>query len=151
VKKLIVASIFALSTVSLIVGLYAVGVLSSAPVNSHGGPVTDYVSLIDNLRASGVTVSPAGNISQPFFSIEGYIINVKGEQIQVFEYSDQEAAEEDAKLVSPDGNTVGLTMVQWLDTPHFYKIGNLIAIYIGDDSSTNNTLKNLLGTQFAGG
>ncbi len=36
-----------------------------------GGPVTDYVSLIDNLRAAGATVEPAGDISQPFFSVKG--------------------------------------------------------------------------------
>ncbi len=149
-KTIIIALIAALSTVSLMGGIYAIEVYSPAPVTSHGGPVTDYVSLIDNLRASGATVSPAGNISQPFFSVEGKTISVNNEQIQIFEYIDQEAAEEEAKQVSSDGSSVGLSMILWVDTLHFYKEGNLIVLYIGDDSTTNNTLENLLGTQFAG-
>ena len=32
----------------------------TAPIVSHGGPVKDYVSLVDNLRAAGATVDPAG-------------------------------------------------------------------------------------------
>ena len=44
------------------------------PVVSHGGPVTDYVSLFDNLRAAGTSVVPAGDVSQPFFSVTGNAI-----------------------------------------------------------------------------
>lgn len=149
-KTIIVTLILAISTASLLGGLYAAEVYSSAPKTSHNRQVTDYVSLIDNLRVSGATVSPTGNISQPFFSVQGYIISVNDEQIQVFEYSDKDATEQDAKLVSLDGSSVGLSMILWVDTPHFYKTDKLIVIYIGDDSTINNILENLLGTQFAG-
>ena len=40
----------------------------TTPIVSHGGPVKDYVSLVDGLRAAGATVDPAGTLSQPFFA-----------------------------------------------------------------------------------
>ena len=43
----------------------------TTPIVSHGGPVKDYVSLVDNLRAAGATVDPAGTVSQPFFAPQG--------------------------------------------------------------------------------
>ncbi len=120
------------------------------PVVSHGGPVTDYVSLFDNLRAAGATVEPAGDISQPFFSVKGNAITVNGENVQVFEYADAATADTEAALVSPDGSSVGITMVSWVATPHFYKTGRLIVLYVGDDTAVQNVLEAVLGSQFAG-
>ena len=120
------------------------------PVVSHGGPVTDYVSLIDNLRASGATVEPAGEISQPFFSVKGNAITVNGENVQVFEYADAAAVEAEAALVSADGSSVGTTMVSWVAAPHFYQAGKLIVLYVGDSATVINVLEAVLGTQFAG-
>ena len=120
------------------------------PVVSHGGPVTDYVSLIDNLRAAGVTVEPAGDISQPFFSVKGNAITVNSENVQVFEYADAATADTEAALVSPDGSSVGTTMVSWVATPHFYKTGRLIVLYVGGDTAVQNVLEAVLGSQFAG-
>ena len=120
------------------------------PVVSHGGPVTDYVSLIDNLRAAGATVEPAGDISQPFFSGKGNAMTVNGENVQVFEYADAATAEAEAALVSPDGSSIGTTMVGWVATPHFYKVGKLIVLYVGDSTAVIDALKAALGPQFAG-
>ena len=120
------------------------------PPPSHGGPVTDYVSLIDNLRAAGATVEPAGEVSQPFFSVKGNAITVNGENVQVFEYADAATADTEAALVSPDGSSVGTTMISWVAAPHFYKTGRLIVLYVGDDTAVINVLEDVLGAQFAG-
>jgi len=107
-------------------------------------PVTDYVSLIDQLRKSGANVEPAGTIDQPFFSVVGKSILVNGENVQVFEYSTQAEAEEDASNVSPDGHSIGLSMPLWVEAPHFYQKEKI------DDPSTIALLESILGTQFAG-
>ncbi len=120
------------------------------PVVSHGGPVTDYISLFDNLRAAGATVEPAGEISQPFFSVKGNAITVDGENVQVFEYADTTTADAEAALVSPDGSSIGTTMVSWVATPHFYKTGKLIVLYVGDNTGVISVLEDLLNPQFAG-
>lgn len=120
-------------------------------VVSHGGPVEDYVSLIDNLRASGATVEPVGEVEQAFFSVKGWIINVNGADVQVFEYADTAAAAAAAALVAPDGGSVGTTMVTWVETPHFYKLGKLIVLYVGTDAAVTTLLEKAFGPQFAGG
>ena len=117
---------------------------------SHGGPVTDYVSLIDQLRKSGAIVEPAGSIEQPFFSVVGQSILVNGENVQVFEYPTQTEAEEDASKVSPDGHSIGLSMPLWVDPPHFHQKEKIIVLYVGEDPPTIELLESILGTQFAG-
>jgi len=121
-----------------------------APPVSHGGPVSDYVNLIDNLRAAGATVDPAGDVTQPFFSVKGQVIKVNGEDVQVFEYSDEAAVEAEAELVSPDGSSIGTSMVSWIAPPHFYNAGKLIMLYVGENSAVTDILESIVGSQFAG-
>jgi hypothetical protein len=69
---------------------------SDAPTVSHGGPVHDHVSLVDTLRAQGLTVEPTGPISQPFFSVPGQILRVNSQDIQVFEFEDASSTKSQA-------------------------------------------------------
>jgi len=62
------------------------GKTPTTPIVSHGGPVKDYVSLVDNLRAAGATVDPAGTASADFSAPEKQLLTVNGEDIQAFEY-----------------------------------------------------------------
>ncbi|MEE8413089.1 MAG: META domain-containing protein [Dehalococcoidales bacterium] len=123
---------------------------SEEPPVSHGGLTTDYISLIDNLRQAGATVEPAGELTQPFFSVSGRVIVVSGGDVQVFEYADGAAAEAEATLVSTDGSSIGTTMVSWVAPPHFYQAGRLIVLYVGDGTDVINVLEAVLGQQFAG-
>jgi hypothetical protein len=117
---------------------------------SHGGPVEDYVSLVDALRAAGAEVEPGESIEQPFFSVTGRILEVDGADVQVFEYESAEAMETDASQVAPDGGSIGTSMVSWIATPHFFKAGRLLVLYVGDDAAILDLLKSALGEQFAG-
>jgi hypothetical protein len=110
----------------------------------------DYTSLVDNLQASGATVEPTGEVAQPFFSVAAQIIKINDEDVQVFEYADEAAADIEAALVAPDGGSIGTSMVSWLATPHFYKSGRLIVLYIGDNAEIIRLLESALGPQFAG-
>ncbi len=136
--------------VSLVVVLAACGG-ETEPVVSHGGPVTDYVSLVDGLRAVGATVESAGTVDQPFFSVQGQLIAVDGEDVQVFEYEDAASVEDAAGDVSADGGSVGTSMISWLAAPHFYKKARLLVLYVGDDTNVMQLLEDVLGEQFAGG
>ncbi len=107
--------------------------------------------LLDDLSAGGSVVEVGDTISQPFFTVQGQVIIVDGSDVQVFEYGSSEAAEEEAGLVAPDGNSVGTTMILWVATPHFYKSGTLIVLYVGDDAAVTDSLEAVLGPQFAGG
>ena len=123
----------------------------SKPKLSHGGPVLDYVSLLDSLRAGGASVEPAGEIEQPFFSVTGRVIKVNGGDVDVFEYDDSDDADAEAKKVSTDAGWVGKHHVNWIATPHFYKRGKLIVVYMGEKEAVLKTLETVAGPQFAGG
>ena len=112
--------------------------------------VEDQASLIAALQAAGATVEVGDSISQAFFSPEGDIINVNGADVQVFEYESVEAMENEASQVAPDGGSIGTSMVTWVDTPHFYKAGRIIVLYVGSDETILSFLEKVLGPQFAG-
>jgi hypothetical protein len=82
--------------------------------------------------------------------IKGKTISANGESLQVFEYADERDAEAQAKLVDPRGDSVGTTMVNWVDAPHFYRGGKLIVLYVGTNQDVIKALEDVLGPQFAG-
>jgi hypothetical protein len=112
--------------------------------------VEDTASLIAKLQASGATVEAGEPITQAFFTPEGSIIRVNREDVQVFEYESAEAMENEASQVAPDGGSIGTSMVDWIDTPHFYKTGRIVALYVGSDETILDLLEKVLGPQFAG-
>ena len=121
------------------------------PENTEGQAVEDKASLIVALETAGATVETGESISQEFFGPEGSIIKVSGADVQVFEYPSSEAMENEASQVAPDGGSVGTSMMMWMDTPHFYKSGRILVLYIGSDQTVRDLLEKALGSQFAGG
>lgn len=122
-----------------------------AAVETEDNSVIDSESLIAGLETAGATVEVTGTVSQPFFTPEGQVITVDGQDVQVFEYESEADAKAEADLVAPDGSSVGTSMMTWIATPHFYSGGQLIVLYVGDQSSMMNLLEEVLGSQFAGG
>jgi hypothetical protein len=41
-------------------------------------------------------------------------------------------------------------MVSWMATPHFFKKGRILVLYVGDNTETLGLLESVLGAQFAG-
>lgn len=110
----------------------------------------DYATLLDKLRAKGLKAERGDEITQPFFSVKGKTIGIDGESIQVFEYAAETDAEAQAKLVDPNGGSVGTTMINWVDDPHFYRSGKLIVLYVGKNPDVIRALEDTIGRQFAG-
>lgn len=106
---------------------------------------------IEALQAEGVEAQKGDVVEQPFFSVTGSFIEFDGGSVQVFEYDSPETMESDAKLVAPEGGSIGTSMIHWIETPHFYKKGRVLVIYLGDDAKTLELLERVLGEQFAGG
>jgi hypothetical protein len=124
---------------------------SASNASPEPAAVGDQASLVAALEEGGATVETGEPISQPFFSAEGNIIKVNGADVQVFEYESSEAMELDSSQIAPDGSSNATTMITWIDTPHFYKAGKIIVLYIGSDATVLDLLKGALGPQFAGG
>ena len=137
-----------------LVGLLLAG--CGSPVQSHGGPVEDQVSLIDALRKS-VTVEVSGTVSQPFLHAQsGTALRLSGgplsspADMQVFEYDSQGAADRDARQIRPDGSGTPTTIVHWVAPPHFFRKGRVIVVYVGNGPAVTTLLNDVLGPQFAG-
>jgi hypothetical protein len=112
--------------------------------------VEDQASFLAALQASNAKVETGDSVTQVFFSPEGRIVTVNGQDIQVFEYEGAEAMESEASQVAPDGGSIGTSMMMWMDVPHFYKVGRIIILYIGSDDQTLTLLQSIMGAQFAG-
>ena len=86
------------------------GTTPTTPIVSHDGPVKDYVSLVDNLRAAGATVDPAGTGSADYFAPQGQRFTVNGERVETFEFGSAEEADAAAGGVSAIGSSIRTTM-----------------------------------------
>jgi len=144
------AAILALALIGVGIGsliLYREGFLVP-----HHKKITDLASLTDNLQAAGATVRPSEELPFPFFSVKAQAIIVNEEHpVMVFEYADDASADAEAALISPDGSSIGTARPAWGSTPHFYKAGRLIVLYVGDNNNILELLESVLGPQFAGG
>ena len=106
--------------------------------------------LIDPLLVTGADVKVTGEVvKQPFFSVAGTIILVNGERVQVLDYGDTDDPEA-AAHISPDGSSIGTTMVSWVAPPHFFRTETAIVLYVGENPKVIEALTLVLGPQFAG-
>jgi hypothetical protein len=97
-------------------------------------------------------VEPGDSVEQAIFEpVVGQIIKVNGQDVQVFEFESEESAQTAAETISPDGSSTSTTMITWIATPHFYRAGKVIVLYVGEDSGVLSVLAEVLGEQFAGG
>jgi hypothetical protein len=133
--------------------LLAAALLVPAGCDSPTGPDNeelDYNLVLQGLRQSGLAAEPAGELSQPFMSIPARLIAIGAENVQVFEYPDQQSAQADAARISADGGRVWNSLILWVAPPHFYRRERVLALYVGDSAPIKGGLERLLGPQFAG-
>lgn len=100
-------------------GRNAAAAVSPTSTTESSPAVEEQAGLIAALEAEGATVEVGEPITQAFFSPQGTILKVNGQDIQVFEYPSAEAMENEASQVATDGGSIGTSMVTWVDTPHF--------------------------------
>lgn len=144
--------------VGCIIVIAAIGTPLATPLSPK--IVTNYSSFLDYLRDSGASIRDEGETGRGlFYDAEYRIVEIDGNPIQVYEYANVKAMEAEASGVSPDGFSItkdwgdGKTssiFVNWIGTPHFYKAGRIIVIYIGNNCSMISLLENAFGRQFAG-
>ena len=143
---------FTLATICLITALVLSGCVASTTDTPAftASVVEDQASLLCGLEAAGMAAEVGDTVIQDFFTPEGQIIRVNDQDLQVFEYETVDEMESEAAQVAPDGGSVGTSMMMWMDSPHFYKTGRIIVLYIGSDQNTLDLLQKVIGSQFAG-
>jgi hypothetical protein len=124
-----------------------------SPTPSPAFPRPQTLALVAALRAGGATVQVAEVMrteSFPFFAVPAVRITVDGENIYAFEYTSVPEAEAEARRISPGGFEIGMTHVDWISDPHFYRSEQLIVTYVGRTPLTLRLLEQILGPQIAG-
>jgi hypothetical protein len=142
-------------------------------IHVHHKPVTKNIQisnipvalLIEDLKRTGLEVGD--NITDTHTYLiysNGKNIKINKEFIKVFEYENSDAAENAALGISKDGysirgwsvnnipksSNITKAYIEWSKPPHFYKINNLIILYVGRNSRIIHTLEKTLGSPFAG-
>jgi hypothetical protein len=145
-----IVSVLAMASGLLLSACGGAPTASASNASPEPRAVEDQATLVAALQAAGATIETGDPISQPFFSVEGNIIKVNGADVQVFEYESSEAMELESSQIAPDGSSNATTMITWIDTPHFYKAGRIIVLYVGNDATVLDLLEKILGSQFAG-
>ncbi|MCH7735693.1 MAG: hypothetical protein IH961_10835 [Chloroflexi bacterium] len=74
-----------------------------------------------------VGVAEAGEFAQPFTTIVPRLIEMSGGTIQVYEF---ESIVDAIEMVVRVENSEA---IEWVDTPNFFRRGNVVAIYVGQD------------------
>ena len=118
----------------------------------------DYKALLKILQAQDTITVPVGTTSPPFMEVQGHIVKIQGEQVEIYEYATVSDVDKKASTISPDGSTfttksptgTSASVMDWVMPPHFYKQGRVIVMYFGSNSSIMETLTKVLGKQFAG-
>ncbi len=128
---------------------------AGAPSTSHGGPVRDYVSLVDHLRAAGAIVMPQVAPTTKFWqNADAYTVLVNGERVDVYQFADVNSAMQAAAQISDGGGARqtgpnSAEMIDWVAPPHFYRADRVIALYIGRSEHALVPLQQVMGVPFA--
>lgn len=123
---------------------------SDKPVKQFDGKVVDYQSLISAIESRGLSAELTEVIDDSAFAVPTKVISVAGMDLQVYEFDSESDTDAAKQIVSPDGTEIGLSVIRWMDNPHFYSQGKIIVQYIGQNPEMLNLLDSLLGNQFAG-
>jgi hypothetical protein len=120
------------------------------PTPTARSTITDYASLVAAFKAQSIPAAAGEEISDPLFAVKKRMLNLPRARVAVIEYSTEAEAQAQATKISPSGNEIGNTIVDWVDMPHFYRVNRLVLLYIGRDDATLDLLARVLGPQFAG-
>ncbi|NFG24220.1 YtxH domain-containing protein [Clostridium botulinum] len=70
---------------------------------------------------------------------------VENDYVRVYEYDDSNKLDEDIKRISTDGMTVEGANVDYAAKPYYYKKGNTLIVYEGNNPTYVNQFKETLG------
>lgn len=116
--------------------------------------VQDTATLLTQLQAAHVSISQGGQVRETFLSVTGTTLIANGERVEVFEYATAAAANADAARIDPEACMVstdkGTINLEWKDSPHFFKGGRVIVLYVGTTPQMRQLFTQMFGPQFAG-
>lgn len=104
--------------------------------------------LVGSLEDAGMTVGVVGDVDQPFIPVTGRLVQMNGQEIQVFEFPTQLEREQVSDLIAREGFSIE-GVAPGVQDPHVWAQGRLIVLHVGQDQNTINTLNSILGERIA--
>ena len=114
-----------------------------------GTPVQDYGSLVAYLRSTDALVLTPGPAAQAYLSVEGRVIDIDGEWVQVYEYATSEEAEREAKAAPPSGVPDGMMTLVAVTPPTLHLSGKILVLSTNPSGPLRSTLDTVLGKPLA--
>ena len=127
------------------------GNASGGGASGDSGTSLPVPAFINEWQSGGATVVTGGEVPASLFDgAAGQTYIVDDAELQVYQFDDEAAAEAAAGTISADGGMINDVSVRWAGAPHFYRMGDTIVLYVGDDAATLERLGGSLGAPFAG-
>lgn len=109
--------------------------------------------LIQALRQQGlrVTLAEAPDAGRSLLAVPAQRVLVNESWIDGYEYPSVAAAAKDAARISGDAQPDPFALILWASTPHFYRQGRLIVLYVGCRAEIQQALEVTIGPPFVVG
>lgn len=99
-----------------------------------------------DMESEGNTVEIISK-DKDFFDSPKFEVKFGDSKVLVYDYEEMSTLEKDISAITEKGLVVSGTKLTWEKTPHYYKKGELLVIYDGEDSSVITILDKILGTE----
>jgi len=113
-----------------------------------------YNRLLTELREMGYDVDAKSVQEDILQGQRKWLTMDETENVSVYLYASPRKMEQDASYIDEGGSgyTNGRKSVEisWVSYPHFYRKGNIIVLYVGEDAHIISALEEIMGDQFAG-
>lgn len=113
-----------------------------------------YDMFIAELQNSGFTVDIQDESKDILAGERKWLTVNEKEHISIYIYQNVKKMEDDADCISIDGCSyegfMRKVFISWVSYPHFYKMDNIIVLYVGEERRIIDTLEAICGEQFAG-
>jgi len=118
-------------------------------------PTATYESLVTMLRDAGHTIEEVGPTQNSMFAGDGRIIKLDDQEVQIFQYPTAADLEGETARIGSNGSQFTdsngvVASIDWVDEPHFFSSGLIMAVYVGHNAATVEALAAILGQQFQG-
>jgi len=119
----------------------------SSTINVKVRNAAEFISILEK---AGYKIRDSKQDNEGFLPGDLTIITIDGDSIGVYEYENNKEVEKQAETIGTDGTKIGDKIYDFKSKPHFYKNGNIIVSYFGDNKETIKKIEDLIGKQFAG-
>jgi hypothetical protein len=102
-------------------------------------------NFIDDIRNAGYDVKESIDNRSKYFTGNETDYTLGGDVVRVYEYNSAADLEKDINRISPDGLTINGTNANYKTKPYYYRRGNSLIVYEGNEPAFIDEFRNIYG------